>query len=479
MAALLQPAWDTHARLGRLRGFESGAREIDDAPVELEGRLPHWLRGSLLLNGPALWELPQGHFDHWFDGLGMWHRLRIDDDGVRYRSRFALSDAYRRSIAAGRPAYGEFGSRNPAPLLARIKGVQVTDNPAVVMSRLGDRWISVTETPFLTAFDPETLATQERIDLVDTPEHLHLMSAHGMTARDGSWWNVAITLGPRCEIKLFRIGAGERVPQIKARIRTAKAGYTHGFAMANGHALIWETALRVQLLSLRFGSRAYADNFRWEAGEGSMLHAVSLADGSVRSWSIPAMMAFHSVQAFADGEDFVLDLCEFENPQIFADLRLDARRAGRPAAVPRLVRYVMSRGRSEAEREVIGEGLELPQVHPECLGGTRARVAFGAGIEAGSVFFDRTVRLELDRGERREWRRPDAVHLEPLYVPRPGGIAQDDGVLLVPTLADRDNASVIVVLDAHSLEPLASLTAPQIVPFGFHAAWAERQQVGH
>ena len=83
------------------------------------------------------------------------------------------------------------------------------------------------------------------------------------------------------------------------------------------------------------------------------------------------------------------------------------------------------------------------------------------------------MRIDLDSGERREWRRPDAVHLEPLFVPRPGGVAQDDGVLLVPTLADDDDASVIAVLEAHSLEPLARLHAPQIVPFGFHAAWAD------
>ncbi|MGA0608630.1 carotenoid oxygenase family protein [Caldimonas sp. KR1-144] len=475
MAAVLHPAWETHARLSRLRGFESGAREIDDAAVEVEGHLPDWLRGRLLLNGPALWELPGGHFDHWFDGLGMWHRLHLGDDGVRYRSRFAQSDAYNRTMRSGSPAYGEFGSRNPAPLLARIKGVQATDNPAVVMSRLGSgagaRWISVTETPFLTVFDPDSLATLERIDLVDTPEHLHLMSAHGIAARDGSWWNVGITLGPRCDLKLFRVAPGGRAAEVRARIRVAKAGYTHAFAMAEGHAIVWETALRVQPLSMRFSSRAYSDNFRWEPAAGSMLHAISLSDGTVRSWAIPPMMCFHAVQAYADGDDLVLELCEFETPQIFSGLRLAERRAGRPLPLPRLVRYRMSRGRGEAEREVIGEGIELPQVHPLRVGAGRAAVAFAAGMDPGSPFFDRTVRIDLDSGERREWRRAHAVQLEPLLVPRPGATAHDDGVLLVPTLADTDVASVVAVLDAHSLEPLAMLHAPQVVPFGFHAAW--------
>ena len=34
------------AALSRLRGFESGAREIDDAAVHVDGDLPAWLRGS-------------------------------------------------------------------------------------------------------------------------------------------------------------------------------------------------------------------------------------------------------------------------------------------------------------------------------------------------------------------------------------------------------------------------------------------------
>ena len=74
---------------GRVRGFLSGAREIDDADVSVGGSLPAWLRGTLLLNGPALWELPGGRLEHWFDGYAMWHALRLQDGGVRYRSRFA------------------------------------------------------------------------------------------------------------------------------------------------------------------------------------------------------------------------------------------------------------------------------------------------------------------------------------------------------------------------------------------------------
>jgi carotenoid cleavage dioxygenase-like enzyme len=42
----------------------------------------------------------------------------------------------------------------------------------------------------------------------------------------------------------------------------------------------------------------------------------------------------------------------------------------------------------------------------------------------------------------------------------------------VPTLADDDTASVIGVVDAATMQCLATLHAPQVIPFGFHAAWA-------
>ena len=51
-------------------------------------------------------------------------------------------------------------------------------------------------------------------------------------------------------------------------------------------------------------------------------------------------------------------------------------------------------------------------------------------------------------------------------------LAEDDGVLLVPTLADDDASTVIGVIDAASMQCLALLHAPQVIPFGFHAAWA-------
>ena len=480
MSAVLQPGSTTTApaavSAGRLRGFNSGAREIDSAEMRVDGRLPDWLRGGLLLNGPALWDLPKGSYRHWFDGLAMLHRVQFDAGRVHYRSRFVQSEDYKKSIAAQAPAFGAFDTRDPESFIERLKHFgkpRVTDNPAVVMSRIGERWFATTETPFLVGFDPATLETLPHLEF-DDELGIQIMAAHGITDARGNYWNVGITLGPKCVYKLFRLAPGSRRRELVGSIRVPKAGYTHAFAMTSQHALIWETAMRAQPLGFLFTGRGYIHNFKWDPAHGSALHVVSLADGSVRTWDVPPMMCFHAIQAYERRDEIVAELCVYDDASVFDDLLLERLRSGSGQLVPRLLRYRLQPGRSDAQFEAFGEGLELPQVNPARFGQSEAGIAWGAGVDPArsSMFLDRTLRLDLASGERRVWQRPGAVQLEPLFVARPGGTAEDDGVLLVPTLADDDATSVIGVIDAASMQCLATLHAPQVIPFGFHAAWA-------
>ena len=186
-------------------------------------------------------------------------------------------------------------------------------------------------------------------------------------------------------------------------------------------------------------------------------------------------MCFHAIQAWEEGKTFVAELSIYEDATILEDLRLAPLRQGQAQrCVPKLMRYRLEPGRGEALMEPFGEAFELPQVHPARWGHARAGVAWGAGLDARdpSGFLDRTVRLDLRTGERKQWQRESAIQLEPLFVPRPGSSAEDDGVLLVPTLADGDATTVIGVIDAASMACVARLHTPQVVPFGFHAAWA-------
>lgn len=483
----------------RLRGLQSTARELPDTPVEVRGQLPSWmLGGSLLLNGPALWDLPHGSYGHWFDGLAMLHRVRLAPGEVggasaSYRSRYLQTDDLRESLAARKPARAAFGTADPAGFFTRMRHLRhpnVTDNGAVVMARIGSQWVAQTETPLLTSFDPDTLATTGRI-VYDDREVIHVMSAHGMTDAQGTYWNVGLELGPKCTYKLFKIVAGSRTREVVARWSVRQAGYLHAFAMTPTHAIVWQPAMRLNALKLAFSGKGFIDSFAWKGEAGSRIDAISLTDGGVRSWAVPAMTGFHAVQAWdepsPDGRapaTLVLDLCTTDGPEIFAALRMERLRAGQPVGVQhRVQRYRLEPGRSDAQPLplVDAASVELPSVHGAYWGKKQSRHAWFAGFdpEGQAPMFDRTVKLDLEAGRiAGTWQRESAVQMEPLFVDRPGSTAEDDGVLLVPTLAEGDAGTVVGVIDPASMRCLATLHLPQVVPFGFHAAWKPAWMAG-
>jgi beta,beta-carotene 9',10'-dioxygenase len=464
------------AQAGRLRGFSSGAREMGETAVQVEGELPAWLHGTLLLNGPALWDLPLGRYQHWFDGLAMLHAVRLGEDGASYGSRFLRSADYLESMAAQRPAKSGFGTRDRPGLWRRIRGIfspDVTDNASVVMSRIGEQWVATTESPRMIGFDPQSLETTGELQF-DDKVRLHLMAAHGCTDATGTYWNVGVELGPQAKYKLFRIRPGSRRREVVGGFTTKEAGYLHGFAMTPRHAVVWEPALRAQSLRFVFTGNAYMRNFEWKPEGGSMLRTISLEDGRVSSWTIPPMMCFHAVQAYESEGDVVLELAVFDDASVLEELMLEPLRKGQPLrGLPKLARYRLRPGASSAQPEFFGGDLELPQVNPMRWGAGRATKAWGvgAGGSGSSALFDRATRIDLATGDVSHWQRPNAIQLEPLFVARPGASGEEDGVLLVPTLADDDAGTVVAVLDPAAMKCLATLRLPQVVPFGFHAAW--------
>jgi carotenoid cleavage dioxygenase-like enzyme len=464
------------------RGFASVESTVGDAaapaPAAVRGRVPEWLRGSLLLNGPAVWDLPNSaRWRHWFDGLALLHRVRFEADGVRYHSRFLDSEDARLSRQRGRPELGGYGTPVAGGLWSRIRHMfdpRRTDNGCVVLSRCDGEWLALTESDRVTRFDPDTLATLGEWRWADKLK-LPLMAAHpGVDAR-GQWWNVGIRFGRKCEYVLVGVDRrGQR--EVKACIPTFRPGYLHAFALSEHHAVIWECAWRAHPLRFLFAVESYADHFDWMPDRGSRLHTVSLADGSVRSWDTKPLFAFHAAQAFERGGDVVLDLCCDEVP-LTGQFDIQALRDGSSAPAAREVirarhtRFVLAPGAASAREETLPGRFDLPQVNATVAARGAARCVWGASTHPEGAFFDRTIKLDHRSGQIIERVCDRGVALEPLFVPRPGATAEDDGVLLVNTLSDGDAGSVIRVLDAATLDEHAAVELPAVVPFGFHGAW--------
>lgn len=69
---------------------------------------------------------------------------------------------------------------------------------------------------------------------------------------------------------------------------------------------------------------------------------------------------------------------------------------------------------------------------------------------------------------------PERVTLEPVFVRRPGAVAEDDGWIMSYVYDGNRNLSDVVILDAQDFggDPIATIYLPVRVPFGFHGGWA-------
>ena len=90
--------------------------------MPVDGRVPGWLRGVLLRNGPALFEIGEQKLNHWFDGLAMLHGFAFAGGRVSYANRFLRSSAYTAWRREGVMKYSEFGT-DPDPCRAMFSGV--------------------------------------------------------------------------------------------------------------------------------------------------------------------------------------------------------------------------------------------------------------------------------------------------------------------------------------------------------------------
>src|SRR3954452_12388302 len=133
----------------RTIGFETLDEEVSRDRLPLQGRVPEWLSGTLVRVTPALLDVGGVPLRHWFDGLAMLNAFRIADGQVGYASRFLETKA-REGAREGRFDAWGFGQDPCRSLFGRMTAAfspPENDNANVNLTRLGDRYVAMTELP--------------------------------------------------------------------------------------------------------------------------------------------------------------------------------------------------------------------------------------------------------------------------------------------------------------------------------------------
>jgi carotenoid cleavage dioxygenase-like enzyme len=455
------------------RGFDSLEDEtrIDGLPVQ--GQLPPWLSGSLIRTGPAKWEVGGRSMNHWFDGFAMLHRFSFAGGGVSYANRFLETRAWRAARDRGRIEYREFATDPCRSLFQRVAAMfspKISDNANVNLTKLGERFIAMTETPLPVQFDSETLTAAGvayEVPGMLTTAHPHLdRETKGML-------NYAARLGPRNSYRFFRLRPSATDPEVIATKPVREPAYMHSFGLTPRWLVLAEFPFVVNPLRLALSGRPYIENYRWRPNLGTRFHLFDRKTGaSVGPFETHARFGFHHVNSYEENGDVVVDICTTPDARIVEDLYLDRLRQGKPIATAHLERFRIAPGAGTVEvQRLVDEPMELPRINYGRCNERAYRYVWGVGSAGG--WLDRIVKADVVQRSSSLWAEDGCYPGEPVFVGAPDAQREDEGVLLSVVLDGRAGNSFLLVLDAASLHELARAEVPHQIPFGFHGQFAK------
>jgi beta,beta-carotene 9',10'-dioxygenase len=246
----------------------------------------------------------------------------------------------------------------------------------------------------------------------------------------------------------------------------------HSIGMSRRYLVLVEFPFRLaRPLDLLFTGRPFIENYAWRDDLPSVFWVIDKDTGAIVTRAEgPPFFAFHHINAWEEGDSLVVDLAAYDGPQLIEQLLLERVRADDAGIdCARLLRCHVPLSGGPVTIEPVGDALlELPRMDERRLG-SPYQSAYGASLNPGDRdFLNQLVKINVTTGESWTWREDGCYPGEPVFVPRPGSVDDDDGVILSVVLDGLRGESFLLVQDAATFAEIARARAPVVVPFGFH-----------
>ncbi|KAI9745686.1 MAG: hypothetical protein M1818_001220 [Claussenomyces sp. TS43310] len=329
---------------------------------------------------------------------------------------------------------------------------------------------------------------------------------------DGDMFNYNLTLGKQATYRIFRTSTTTGNTEILATIsnKDIKAAYIHSFFLTPSCVVlgVWPSHYALGGVSILWTRNMLDAISAFDATAKTKWLVIDRKHGRghIATFESSAFFAFHSVNAWEEERenskaiDIFCDVVQYPNldilhrfyyenlvstgPGVHAWTTDGARREG---VAPSLVRYRLggiSAGAVSPENSVchinastepaeitlqiqaplIGE---LPTTNPK-FSTRKTRYVYSAVDRGHSSFFDGICKTDLESRTAITWAREHHTPGEPIFVPRPAGLEEDDGVVLSVVLDGDLGTSYLLCLDAKTMTELGRAEAGRAVGFGFH-----------
>ncbi|KAI0014957.1 carotenoid oxygenase [Xylariomycetidae sp. FL0641] len=329
----------------------------------------------------------------------------------------------------------------------------------------------------------------------------------------GDLYNFNLDLGYYTTYRVFRTNAADGTTDILATIcqNDVKPAYIHSFFLSPSYVILCVTSAHLGLggVSVPWNGNIADAILPFDTSRECRWLVVDRRGtaGVVATFTSPAGFFFHSVNAFEEADESTgetsvyCDVVEYPSLDIIRSFEMDVlRRRDRnqfwaDAARGRqtLSRLARHRLRIPAPASSSGEENkttttttaaqtttercwtvraprvgELPTINP-AYAARRHRYIYSLPARGHSGFLDGIAKTDTRTGQAVFWDNPRGhTPGEAVFVARPGGAAEDDGVLLSVVLDGFGKTSYLLCLDARDMRELGRAECGWAVGFGFH-----------
>jgi len=440
--------------------------------LKVVGAIPKELDGLFVRNGPNPRFAPKGNY-HWFDGDGMLHAVRLSGGKASYQNRYVRTKGFEEEKKAGKALYtgfldkpdmkrvlaGEYPFKNAA-------NTSLTWHAGVLLAQWEGGDPHAVRVPKLETVGPHTFGGKLK----------HAWSAHPkIDPATGEMVGFGYDVKP--PFASFSVVNAKGELTRTAAVELKRATMMHDFALTANYLIFPEQPETFDL------KRAIAGQPPWYFDPKSPTRfglVPRAGDGKTLWFEAEPGFFFHTLSAFEDGGAVILHACRF--PRFPDELGFGGDSADKKDKVAN--KPVLYRWKFDLKAGTVKEGpaddatTEFPRIN-EAFTGRKHRYGY-AGEEGGDLF-DGYRKFDLERGTaERHALGEGRTGGEVVFIPRPTAKAEDDGWLVTFVFDKPSGKSELLVIAAadFTAKPLARVTIPTRVPYGFHATWVPGDKLG-
>ncbi|MCJ2877387.1 carotenoid oxygenase family protein [Rhizobium pusense] len=478
--------------------FEPLYNEYSHHDLRVEGKIPLELNGALYRNTTNQHFRPLNPDQtHWFEGDAMVHAFHLRDGKATYRNRWVIDDGAKVERELGRTLYNGVMSRSgivQGPLPPGAPLIKVPSNINVIA--LGGKVLALNENSGrYWEISPDELDTLGPFDFdgvfADIGED-GMLTAHPHTDMATGEMLFTNINAEACYMDCFTTDAGGTV-QVRHRVQLDAPSWIHDFAITANYMVFF-------LGSLNCRAR---DPERVPLGKGMTFHDPDLwsrillvhrkTRETVRITEQDLYMVTHFLNAYEENGMIIVDACLSDMEPRPSSLVVPdffpfalPNKGPSPFSGPRLHRWTIDPVKAISKHNRLGDFEGEFVRTSDLVFGRKHRYGYMAGMYSQKTErpgFNCLIKIDYYQEGRYEYQYlgtdTDYAPGEPVFVPRPGGVDEDDGWIMAIWGDARNNTSELVILNAKNFggEPAARVKLDHRVTNGFHGNWISEEDL--